>query len=180
MRDDRPDPNYHDRMTEGEPSAADAAARAFALVPLVRERPGMDEPEPRRYTAHLIRRAEQHHLAAWKRAAPDSTNVQFAALSAIRHYPGMSQRELGDALDLDRSTIADLVHRLERNEWIVRTPSAVDRRVIELDLTVEGRRELAALRPAAIEVERILFGTLGDEELAELRRLLKKVLESQE
>ncbi len=160
--------------------AADAGKHPYAMVPLIRERPGMDEPEPQRYTGHLIRRAEQYHVAAWLAADAELTNVQFSALSAIRHFPRMSQRELGDALDLDRSTIADLVRRLERNGWIIRSKSRLDRRRIELELTVDGRRELAAIRPSALEVERRLFGTLADDELAELRRLLWKVLESRE
>ncbi len=160
--------------------AADAAQQAYALVPLIRERPGMDEPEPQRYTGQLIRRAEQHRVAAWLAGHAELTNVQFSALSAIRHVPRMSQRELGDALDLDRSTIADIVRRLERNGWILRSTSRLDRRRIELELTVDGRRELAATRPAALEVERRLFGALSDDELTELRRLLQKVLESRE
>jgi len=134
------------------------------------------EPEPFRYTGHLIRRAEQRHVAAWQAHSPDATNVQFAALAVIARKPGASQRELGDELDLDRSTIADLVRRLEAGGLVERTQSAADRRRYELTLTEGGERELERLRPIALDIEQTLFGGFTPEELKEFRRLLRAML----
>ena len=136
----------------------------------------IDAPEPLRYTGHLIRRAEQRHVSAWQSHSPEATNVQFAALSVIARLPGASQRELGDELDLDRSTIADLVRRLEGNGLITRDGSTVDRRRFELYLTEAGRNELERLRPIALLIEEELFGGMSAEDLATFRRLLKTML----
>jgi hypothetical protein len=43
------------------------------------------------------------------------TSVQFGVLSVLARTPGASQTELCAQLDLDRSTIADIVARLERH-----------------------------------------------------------------
>ncbi|MBO9578022.1 MAG: MarR family transcriptional regulator [Microbacteriaceae bacterium] len=133
-------------------------------------------PEPIRYTGHLIRRAEQRHVAAWQTHSPDATNVQFAALAVIARRPGASQRELGDELDLDRSTIADLVRRLEHNGLITRTASTVDRRRFELEVTDAGRAEIERLRPIALRIEQELFGDMTPDELAAFRRFLQTML----
>jgi len=135
-----------------------------------------DELEPFRYTGHLIRRAEQRHVAAWQAHSPDMSNVQFAALAVITRLPGASQRELGDALDLDRSTIADLVRRLEASGLITRTASTVDRRRFELNLTDAGREQLERGRPIALAIEEELFGELTPEELSSFRRFLTTML----
>jgi DNA-binding MarR family transcriptional regulator len=137
-----------------------------------------EELEPFRYTGHLIRRAEQRHVAAWQAHSPGMSNVQFAALAVIVRRPGSSQRELGDELDLDRSTIADLVRRLEAAGLITRTASTVDRRRFELNLTQEGLAQLEAGRPVALAIEDELFGELSPEELSSFRRFLTTMLRS--
>jgi len=133
-------------------------------------------PEPIRYTGHLIRRAEQRHVAAWQSHSPDVTNVQFAALCVIARRPRSSQRELGDELDLDRSTIADLVRRLEANGLITRTGSLIDRRRFELEVTPAGYREIDRLRPVALAIEEELVGDMDPEDRATFRRLLQTML----
>ena len=133
-------------------------------------------PEPFRYTGHLIRRAEQRHVAAWQSHSPDASNVVFASLIVIERRPGCSQRELGDELDLDRSTIADLVRRLETGGLITRTASTVDRRRFELNVTTAGADELRRLRPIAVAIEDELIGTMSPEDLSTFRRLLQIVL----
>lgn len=130
-----------------------------------------------KHTGSLVRRAQQRHLAAWlSEVSTEVTSVQYAALAALAQMPGVNQRQLGDELDVDRSTIADLVARLVRNGLIERTNDPVDKRSYVLFLTAEGSKQLAALRPRVDKVERILTGALSAQERAELRRLLALLL----
>ncbi|MGH2890522.1 MAG: MarR family transcriptional regulator, partial [Solirubrobacteraceae bacterium] len=77
------------------------------------------DDEPLRHTGHLLRRAQQLHVAVWLRdVCADTTSVQYAALTVLDQHPRSSQRELGRVLDLDRSTIADLVARMVRRGLI--------------------------------------------------------------
>ena len=82
-----------------------------------------DEPEVRSiFTGSLVRRAQQRHVAVWlSEVSAEVTSVQYAALEILHKTPGVNQRQLGDELDVDRSTIADLVARMVRNGLIERS-----------------------------------------------------------
>lgn len=64
---------------------------------------GGDEAEPLRYTGHLLRRAQQVHLAVWQwEVSGEVTSVQVAALAVLDRTGGTSQATLGAELFLDR------------------------------------------------------------------------------
>lgn len=133
--------------------------------------------QPLDYTGFLFRRAQQRHVAAWQRhVSPTVSSVQFGVLSVLDQRPGASQQELCEALDLDRSTIADLVARLERRGLVARTRDPEDRRRNRLEITAEGSEVLATLRPRAADVEAALTDTLTPEDRRQLRRILLDVL----
>ncbi|CAG4889501.1 MarR family winged helix-turn-helix transcriptional regulator [Paraburkholderia saeva] len=137
-----------------------------------------DYPEAlSKFTGSLVRRAQQRHVAVWlSEVSTEITSVQYAALEILQKTPGINQRQLGDELDVDRSTIADLVARMVRNELIERSDDAVDKRSYVLFLTPAGKKQLATLRPRVEEVERILTARLTRAERMELRRLLSALL----
>lgn len=129
------------------------------------------------FTGSLIRRAQQRHVAVWQRiVSTEITSVQYAALVILSHKPGVSQREVCDELDLDRSTIADLVTRMARNGLIERSQSENDKRRKTLRLTPEGQAQLVLLRPRVECVEQALTTSLNAKECIELRRLLRGLL----
>lgn len=139
----------------------------------------MNEPEPLQYTGHLIRRAQQRHVALWQeQVSADVSSVQYAALAVLERMPGASQSELGAELDLDRSTIADIVMRLERRGVIERSPHESDRRRYAVRLTALGLDEVHRLRPRVAGANATLTEGLGADELATLRTLLKRILGS--
>lgn len=85
------------------------------------------------------------------------TAVQYNALAVIGRAPGegLSQREISEALVVDRSNVTGLLDRLEKQGWTRRTEDPRDRRVWRVKLTAAGRRlrdkaapyyEAAALR----------------------------------
>lgn len=130
------------------------------------------------HTGHLLRRAQQLHVAVWLRdVCSETTSVQYAALTVLDQRPGASQRDLGRALDLDRSTIADLVARMVRRGLIERERDKDDRRRNVLQLTAAGRDELVRLRPRVEAIEPTLTAGLSPSERDQLRRLLHRALE---
>lgn len=106
--------------------------------------------------------------------------MQYAALAVLHQMPGVNQRQLGDELDLDRSTIADLVARMVRHELIERTDDPDDKRSYVLFLTSAGKKQFATLRPRVEKVDRLLTAALSPQESAELRRLLAVMLSERE
>ena len=133
--------------------------------------------EPQRHTGFLLRRAQQRHVAAWQAViAGDVTSVQYGVLAVLARRPGLAQKEICAELDLDRSTVADICSRMEKNGLLTRVAARDDRRRNVLDLTPEGNRELARLRPLVDAVQDRLTEQLSPEELEQLRMLLAKIL----
>lgn len=137
-----------------------------------------EDQEPQRYTGYLIRRAQQRHVAAWSRlVSTETSSVQYAVLTVLERLGESSQQQLCSAADLDRSTIADLVARMERRGLLTRRRAADDRRRNITVLTPEGRAELDRLRPGVEAVERELTGDLDDGERAALHAALWRLLD---
>lgn len=129
------------------------------------------------HTGSLIRRAQQRHVAIWMReVSTDVTSVQYAVLLVLEQRPGVSQRELGDELDLDRSTIAELAARMVRNGLVERISDPQDKRRNTLFLTTTGRELLAELKPRVGNVERVLTQQLSATERDTLRQLIERLL----
>src|SRR5690606_22605062 len=80
------------------------------------DRVGMTlEPEPQRHIGHLIRRAQQVHATMWaEEVSTVVTSVQYGVLTVLERMPGASQKEIGLEASLDKSTVAELLHRMER------------------------------------------------------------------
>jgi DNA-binding MarR family transcriptional regulator len=70
--------------------------------------------------------------------AYDLTPVQYAALIAIHTHPGIDATRLSAVIAFDRSTLGNVIERLEAKRLIARKPSGEDKRVKLLDLTKAG------------------------------------------
>jgi len=138
---------------------------------------GIQDTDPYRHTGYLIRRAQQRHLATWMReVSTETTSVQYAILAVLRRLGHASQRVLCDEVDLDRSTIADLMTRMERRGMIARTRDPDDRRRNTVVLTPEGREEYRRLQPLVDAADVKLTSRLDPDELSALRSALYHLL----
>jgi len=126
---------------------------------------------------HLIRRAQQISTALFAEecAEFDLTSVQYAALLAIRTNPGVDATRLSALIAFDRSTLGDVLERLEAKGWVMRTPSPSDRRVKLLQLTLEGERLLRQVEPAVQQVQQRLLEPLAPADRATMIRLLAQI-----
>lgn len=137
----------------------------------------METREPQRHTGFLLRRAQQRHVATWMSIIDgDVTSGQYGILAVLERRPGLAQKEICEELDFDRSTIADVCSRLEKNGLVTRAQAVDDRRRNVLHLTPAGHSELARLRPLVDQVGDNLTAPLTSEEHAQLRMLLRKLL----
>jgi len=79
------------------------------------------------------------------------TSQHYQAMLILRGWPEdrpVSINDLAQQLLIKHNSAVGLVDRLAKNELIVREPSAVDRRKVELRLSLRGRRVLARLAAA--------------------------------
>ncbi len=138
----------------------------------------IDDQEPQRHTGYLIRRAQQAHLAMWSRVvSTEITSVQYSILVVLDQCGQASQRELCDRVDLDRSTVADLVRRMERRGLVARARDVDDARRNTVTLTERGFAERARLKPLVEEANRRLTEGLTAEQREAMRAGLRALLE---
>lgn len=100
---------------------------------------------------------------------------QFGTLLLIEANPDISQSAVAEALRFDRSTLVQIIDRLEDRGLVVRHVSPTDRRSHALRLTDEGVAELAKLKQLAAQHEADVAAGLSDPERAQLIALLAKL-----
>jgi DNA-binding MarR family transcriptional regulator len=102
---------------------------------------------------------------------------QFGTLLLIEANPGISQSAVAEALRFDRSTLVQIIDRLEGRGYVVRKVSAQDRRSHALELTDAGVAALKELKETALAHEAQVATNLTDAERAELIALLQKLFD---
>lgn len=100
---------------------------------------------------------------------------RFPALAIIHLNPGISQSALGRAIARDKSTVSPLIKDLQKNGFISRKPSSLDRRSVTLSLTKKGERTLDKLKVRAKEHEAELDELIGASK-GRLMSLLDKII----
>ena len=102
------------------------------------------------------------------------TAAQYNVLNILAATPdGISQRELGDRLVVDRSNVTGLLDRLEKIGWVRRTDDPADRRVYRVVLTPAGRALWGKIAPLYREVVAQITHGLSAKRLQDGLDLLK-------
>jgi DNA-binding MarR family transcriptional regulator len=129
-----------------------------------------------RLPGHLIRRVHQISTAYFsEECGGDLTAVQYAALAAIGSHPGIDATRLSEVIHFDRSTIGDVLDRIESKGWILRQFTANDRRLKLLKLSPEGEEILRQVAPSIRRVQERLLAPLTASEARTLIQLLAKI-----
>ncbi|MCI4643989.1 MAG: MarR family winged helix-turn-helix transcriptional regulator [Hyphomonadaceae bacterium] len=130
--------------------------------------------------SHLLHRAQQ--LAANESAAAlreaGVTLRQFNVLAAASQEDGPSQSRLVELTGIDRSTLADMLNRMESSGLIIRKPSPEDARAKSVALTEEGEAALAVAGPAVQSADESLIKVLAKNRRAAFIDLLTVMIDS--
>lgn len=105
---------------------------------------------------------------------------QYGALVLIDANPGISQSAIASALRFDRSTLVQIIDRLEDRELVVREVSATDRRSHALKLTESGHSLLNDLNNLVNSHEQYMTRNLSADERNTLMELLARVYKKAE
>src|SRR5438874_4821768 len=104
------------------------------------------------YTApgYLFRRMQQIAVAIFVEECKsfDLTPVQYAALVSIHTHPGIDATRLSAVIAFDRSTLGNVIERLEAKALVERKPARTDKRVKLLYLTRAGAATLRDIMPS--------------------------------
>lgn len=125
----------------------------------------------------LLAKAHQR-MFAWFREELAPYNVtppQFAVLSFLAQGDGISQTELSEKTEIDRTTLGGLIDRLEQTGGVRREPDPHDRRAHLIFLTDSGRMLQERLVQVAIRARQRFVENLTSDEYETLCRLLDKL-----
>jgi DNA-binding MarR family transcriptional regulator len=125
----------------------------------------------------LLAKAYQRGCAIFKEefSSYDLTPQQFGLLAFLWQKDGLSQTELSERSQIDRTTMGGLIDRLEKEGLVKRHPHPDDRRAYSICLTEKGKSLKTELTPLANRVQKRVTGKLTDEERETLKQILEKL-----
>jgi DNA-binding MarR family transcriptional regulator len=128
---------------------------------------------------YLFRRMQQIAVAIFVEEcrAYDLTPVQYAALVAIRTHPGIDATRLSAVIAFDRSTLGNVIERLEAKQLIERKPSREDGRVKLLYLTKAGVVLLRDIMPSVDRAQARMLRPLKPADRKTLTTLLTQLVD---
>ena len=129
---------------------------------------------------HLIRRLNQRMLATFgeKLTGFDISNVQFAALEAIRALEPTTQKDIATYIAMEPSNTHSLLKRLRERKLITIGVDRADPRRNLVRLTDSGRKLLSTVKPLEEQVEPSLLAALTPSERKQFIKLIKKMVDA--
>lgn len=129
------------------------------------------------HLAYLLRQASVALRAHFERALADDgvTQAQFAVLTMISAYPGLSNADLARLSLLTPQTLSVTVTNLKRDGLVASHPHAVHGRIRTLDLTNAGAARLARCRTQVRGIEKALAADMTAAEERIVRKWLTHV-----
>jgi DNA-binding MarR family transcriptional regulator len=121
--------------------------------------------------ASLAWRARMEHALAEFEVTPP----QFAALTMIGAYPGLSSADLARLSLLTPATVVTIIANLKRAGHVTARPHPVHGRILQLELTGKGAAMLARCRRRVTALETELTAGLAAEDERAVRRWLAGV-----
>ncbi|MDB5596329.1 MAG: transcriptional regulator [Hyphomicrobiales bacterium] len=141
---------------------------------------GMDDVYSK--PGHLIRRLQQIAVSVFTRecADHDMTPVQYAALVAVRDNPELDATRIAALIAFDRSTLGNVLERLEAKGLIERRAKTDDRRVKILRLSRRGSQLLEVAEPAVLRAQSRMLDPLDEAERNQFLLLVRRIIARQD
>ena len=139
--------------------------------------PGRGKRGEQGHIAYLLRQAQGATRLTMERVLADLgvTPPQFAVLTMLRAYPGLSGADVARVALLTPQTVGVIIRNLERDGAIRKTPHPVHGRVLQWTLTRRGGAQLDTCRRRVNALERRLLAGLGTKAQATVRRWLSNI-----
>ena len=124
----------------------------------------------------LAKAYQKAHGLFKKRLMPYGlTPIQHLILEALWLEDGISQKDIGTRLVLDRATLSGVLDRMAAGGWVTKGQDPEDKRSLRICLTNKGKDLKPRLSRERNQANEELMGGLNLEEKVLLKRLLKDV-----
>lgn len=128
---------------------------------------------------HLLHRAGQcaGDIFAHEISSSGLTPRQYAVLLVISKNDGISQTGLVHETGIDRSTLADIMRRMQKKGLVKRKRTKSDARTYAVGLTQRGKKTLEKSKPAAKKADARLLSALPVKDRNQLLMALERIVE---
>jgi DNA-binding MarR family transcriptional regulator len=131
-----------------------------------------------RHGALLVIAARRGQELATERLTPLGLNVRMCGvLNLLKDEGPKSQREIGEQLSIDRTTMVEIVDELERQGIVRRERSPHDRRSYAVTLTTSGKAKQKRASEAFDAAADDFFSPLSAPEREKLAGMLKRLIQ---
>lgn len=160
-------------ITKSKPGQRASRVEAAVRVPA----PGEGKRGEQGYLGYLLRQAHAAVRLKMERTLADLgvTSPQFAVLTMLNAYPGLSGADVARLTFLTPQTVGVIIRNLERDHAIMMTPHPVHGRIQQWTLTQRGATLLKDCRARVIELEKRLASGLDAKAEASIRRWLANI-----
>ncbi len=141
----------------------------------------MADAEPfllERSIAHLLNRAQQVAADRFARKGHAITLRQFGMLAAVASHPGANQNDLVRITSVDRSTLADMLKRLQVLGLVEKSASPDDARANVVALTEKGAEMLRLAADDARKADQAVLDALPKAKREAFKTALQKLAKS--
>jgi DNA-binding MarR family transcriptional regulator len=129
------------------------------------------------YTGYLLRTAFLRAATIAARELGQESHPRDAAVIATLHsYGPLSQKQLANGLNVNRTAMVKLIDGLEARGLVARVRDPGDRRAYALHATPEGLESMAEMLPRMATAEAELTSALSQTEHARLNELLRALI----
>ncbi len=105
-----------------------------------------------------------------------ATILQYEAMSYIYKHPGCAMKELSLHMDISISSATQLTNRLMQSYLLARVQDEKDRRVIHLNLTKTGEKELKEKGKRMEEKIQLIIDAIPQKDLEDFLRIQKDIV----
>jgi DNA-binding MarR family transcriptional regulator len=110
----------------------------------------------------------------------DITWTGWVVLWVVWIWDGMETRQAAESAGISKGTLTGVVKTLESRGWLRRTPSTVDRRLVNLELTESGVALMESVFAKFNTVESDVVSGISARRLAEMTKGLQEIVRSSE
>lgn len=103
------------------------------------------------------------------------SRAQWSILAILSNRDGLSQSQISDELEIEKSTTGRLIDQVEKSGWIERRPIPGDRRLWGIHLTDRARQLIAEVESIVLQTRAEMLHGLSAEQQQCLSELLQTV-----
>ena len=103
------------------------------------------------------------------------SRAQWSVLAILSNHEGVSQSQISQELEIEKSTAGRLIDQVEKSGWIERRPIPGDRRLWSIHLTDQARQLLVEIERVIMHAREDMLRGLSEEQQDTLTDLLRTV-----